>query len=262
MKKMAMVAVAAMLVTPALAADLQLSIVRTDCRPTFGANTMIQFDILGELTGSANEGLAAFGFDLSATLDGEDFDVTSATVTAPSPEMDAFAVRGLRNPAGYGGTPINGVLVQIGAGQNTINNPGPIPPFPEGDVDFGIGLNGPQVLASVSIVLEQTPTDRYVFNVGNGFATVIKEGEVDPPQMVEAVGDVTGAALEVAPLACPLDIDEDLQINPVDSGLVQSRFGCAVGTGDCDCDRADIDGDGQVNPVDSGLVQSGFGVCP
>jgi hypothetical protein len=262
MRKIAIVAMAAMLVSPALAADLQLSIVRTDCRPTFGANTTIQFDILGELTGSANEGLAAFGFDLSAQLDGQDFDVTSATVTAPSPAMDAFAVRGLRNPAGFGGTPIGGVLVQIGAGQNTINNPGPIPPFPQGDVDFGIGVGGPQVLASVSIILSQTPADRYVFTVSNGFGNVIKEGEVDPPQMVEAIENVTNAMLEVAPLACPLDIDEDRQINPVDSGLVQSRFGCAVGTGDCDCDRVDIDGDGQVNPVDSGLVQSGFGVCP
>ena len=262
MKKVAFVALAALLVSPALAADLQLSIVRTDCRPTFGGTTMIQFDILGELTGSANEGLAAFGFDLSAQLDGEDFDVTSATGTAPSPEMDAFAIRGLRNPAGYFGTPIGLVLVQIGAGQNTINNPGPIPPFPEGDVDFGIGLSGPQVLASFSIILTDTPADRYVFTVSNGFGNVIKEGEVDPPQMVEAIENVTDATLEIVPLACPLDYDNDQQINPVDSGLVQAQFGCAVGTGDCDCDRADIDGDGQVNPVDSGLVQASFGVCP
>ena len=262
MKKMAIVALAAMLVTPVLAGDLELSIVRTDCRPTFGGTTMIQFDILGELTGSANEGLAAFGFDLSAQLDGEDFDVTSATGTAPSPEMDAFAIRGLRNPAGYFGTPIGLVLVQIGAGQNTINNPGPIPPFPEGDVDFGIGLSGPQVLASFSIILTDTPADRYVFTVSNGFGNVIKEGEVDPPQMVEAIENVTDATLEIVPLACPLDYDDDQQINPVDSGLVQAQFGCAVGTGDCDCDRADIDGDGQVNPVDSGLVQASFGACP
>ncbi len=60
MKKVAIVALAALLVSPALAADLELSIVRTDCRPTFGGTTMIQFDILGEVTGSANEGLAAF----------------------------------------------------------------------------------------------------------------------------------------------------------------------------------------------------------
>ncbi len=173
------------------------------------------------------------------------------------------AVRGLRNPAGYGGTAVGDVLVQIGAGQNTIDNPGPVPPFPDGDVDFWIGLNGPELLASVSIILSATPADRYVFTVGNGAAFVIKEGEVDPPLAVEVAASVTGATLDIVPLSCPLDYDGDGQINSVDSGLVQAQFGCLVGTGDCDCDRADMDGDGAVNPVDSGLVQASFGIpCP
>lgn len=249
-------------VSSASAIDLVLTLERVDCRPTFGENSKIQFNVLGELTGGPSEGLAAFGFDLSATLDGQAFVVTGATVTAPSPSMDAFAERGLRNPAGYGGTPIGANLVQIGAGQNTINNPGPTPPFPIGPVDFGIGTNGPQVLASVEIILTATPADKYVFTVSNGFANVIRDGEQDPPQKVDPVDNVTVATLDVAPVACLWDVDDNTVVNPVDVGLVQSKFGCAVGTGDCDCDRTDIDGNGVVNPVDSGLVQSKFGPCP
>lgn len=61
---------------------------------------------------------------------------------------------------------------------------------------------------------------------------------------------------------CEFDIDNDAQINSVDSGLVQSNFGCEVGTGDEECDRCDIDLNCVVNPVDSGLVQGAFGTCP
>lgn len=62
--------------------------------------------------------------------------------------------------------------------------------------------------------------------------------------------------------ACPADMDGDGVVNPFDSNFVKARFGCAVGTGDEDCDRADIDGDGVVNPFDSNAVMANFGPCP
>ena len=63
--------------------------------------------------------------------------------------------------------------------------------------------------------------------------------------------------------ACEWDIDNDGQINPVDVGIVQSKFGCLVGTGIEWCDESDVDKDCMVNPVDSGLVQQHFGeLCP
>ena len=57
---------------------------------------------------------------------------------------------------------------------------------------------------------------------------------------------------------CDGDVDGDGQVNPVDSGLVQSVFGS---TDQQDLCNYDIDCDGQINPVDAGIVQSLFGTC-
>ena len=57
---------------------------------------------------------------------------------------------------------------------------------------------------------------------------------------------------------CDGDVDGDAQVNPVDSGLVQSAFGSAEEQDLC---NYDVDCDGQINPVDSGIVQSLFGTC-
>jgi hypothetical protein len=57
---------------------------------------------------------------------------------------------------------------------------------------------------------------------------------------------------------CDGDTDGDGQVNPVDSGLVQSAFGS---TDEADLCQYDMDCDGQINPVDSGIVQSLFGSC-
>ena len=80
---------------------------------------------------------------------------------------------------------------------------------------------------------------------------------------VDEVSVDAGAVGEWSCTRCIWDLDGDGQINPVDSGLVQAQFGCMVGTGKEECDKADIDGDCQVNPVDAGLVQAHFGtLCP
>ena len=57
---------------------------------------------------------------------------------------------------------------------------------------------------------------------------------------------------------CDGDVDGDGQVNPVDSGLVQSVFGSADQQDLC---NYDLDCDGQINPVDAGIVQSLFGTC-
>jgi hypothetical protein len=57
---------------------------------------------------------------------------------------------------------------------------------------------------------------------------------------------------------CDGDVDGDGQVNPVDSGLVQSAFGSTDDQALC---NYDLDCDGQINPVDSGIVQSLFGTC-
>lgn len=56
--------------------------------------------------------------------------------------------------------------------------------------------------------------------------------------------------------ACAGDIDGNGQVNPVDVGLIQSKFGSTDSEDLC---HFDVDCDGRINPVDSGIVQSLFG---
>jgi hypothetical protein len=58
--------------------------------------------------------------------------------------------------------------------------------------------------------------------------------------------------------ACDGDVDGNGVVNPVDQGLVQSKFGSLDEQDLC---NYDIDCNGVINPVDSGLVQSLFGTC-
>ena len=60
---------------------------------------------------------------------------------------------------------------------------------------------------------------------------------------------------------CDCDTDRDGQVNPVDSGLVQSAFCIGESCTDDALCNYDVDCDGQINPVDSGIVQSLFGTC-
>jgi hypothetical protein len=72
------------------------------------------------------------------------------------------------------------------------------------------------------------------------------------------VFDLAPACIRDPEWVCDGDVDGDGQVNPVDSGLVQSAFGS---TNDQDLCNYDLDCDGQINPVDSGIVQSLFGTC-
>jgi len=62
--------------------------------------------------------------------------------------------------------------------------------------------------------------------------------------------------------ACEGDANGDGIVDPLDSGYVLARLGCAVGSGDPQCDAADANGDGVVDPLDSGFVMARFGACP
>ena len=50
-----------------------------------------------------------------------------------------------------------------------------------------------------------------------------------------------------------------VDVDPLDSGYVLSRFGCDVAGGDLDCVLADINNSGDVDPLDFGAVLSRFG---
>ena len=243
----------------ASATDLTLSINRTDCRLTWPM--MVQFEVKGLLSDVDNMGLGAFGFDLSATKDGGDFDLTTGiTSVEGGPAVEAFSLRGLTNPEGFGGTAMaDGRLAQIGGGQNTIDNPGGNPPYPYGDVDFNIG-HAEVVLALVEVNLAEEGV--YVFAVNAGFANVMDPDQVEAPYMVTMVVNVSEDALTVQPMLCPWDLTGDTVVNPLDGNRVKDNYGCAVNTGDCECDKCDFTGDSIVNPLDLNRVKDHYGPCP
>ena len=89
-------------------------------------------------------------------------------------------------------------------------------------------------------------------------------GEYDA-QVTNACGSVLSdpASLTVEDCTeCEGDANGDGLVDPLDSGFVLARFGCAVGTGDPNCDTADMNGDGLVDPLDAGYVLARFGPCP
>ena len=84
-----------------------------------------------------------------------------------------------------------------------------------------------------------------------------KDGDPDSIRGI-TTGPISGGCTRNPMWVCDGDVDGDGQVNPVDSGLVQSAFGS---TDDQDLCNYDVDCDGLINPVDSGLVQSLFGRC-
>ncbi|MCH8241874.1 MAG: hypothetical protein IH897_04585 [Planctomycetes bacterium] len=149
----------------------------------------LNYRVLAELGDSANQGIALIGFDLE--FDGGSLDPASSPVDG---SMDSMKKPdGLTNPAGYGGTPDSGKLLQVGGGANTIMNgqvpctgdadcPGtsciggvcdPVAAFPVGTVVIGIGLPGsPQVVAEGVLNIPDV-AGVYTLAATNVFANVI-----------------------------------------------------------------------------------------
>ncbi|MCH8148458.1 MAG: hypothetical protein IH987_10760, partial [Planctomycetes bacterium] len=85
----------------------------------------VHYQIVGILSDDANQGLALVGFDL--VFDGGDLAQADEPDGEPTPGCDNPMVNfalpwGLSNPAGFGGTVLDGDLIQVGGGQNTIMN--------------------------------------------------------------------------------------------------------------------------------------------
>ena len=102
--------------------------------------------------------------------------------------------------------------------------------------------------------------DFFGFSVAIGAGTAIVGAYGDDDN-----GSGSGSAY-VFDLACPTDCEGDANgdglVDPLDSGFVLARFGCAVGAGDPMCDTADMNGDGLVDPLDLGFILARFGECP
>jgi photosystem II stability/assembly factor-like uncharacterized protein len=70
-----------------------------------------------------------------------------------------------------------------------------------------------------------------------------------------------GGCLREPAWVCDGDVDGDGQVNPVDSGLVQSAFCSGEDCTEEALCQYDLDCDAQLNPVDAGIVQSLFATC-
>lgn len=188
----------AALAVPGLASDLNLSITSGGSNGILvGPGGVVSYDVTGELSDAANEGLALFAVDL--VFDGGDLAQAAAPASDP---MQRFASpMGLNNPAGFGGTVIGGDLIQVGGGQNTIANT--FAPQPSGMVVTGVAQPGaPEVLVSGMLTAPMTP-GVYVLTATNVVANVIREGETGTPfWAVDPVTDSSVTSLEIVVLDC------------------------------------------------------------
>ncbi len=153
-------------------------------------DAVIDYKIVAELCDPDDElddGLALWGADLEMVVPAEADAIELDAVTLPCDgSMDSFSTvdhesnttnDGLNNPAGYGGTPFEGRLLQIGGAQNTIRNDTNDPP--NGDVVENVG-HSEIVLAEGSVTIpREADTGVYVLTLSNVFASVIVEGQID-----------------------------------------------------------------------------------
>ena len=140
-----------------------------------GPGDAVPYDVVGELSDNLNEGLAMFSLDLAFSGG----PLLPASEPASSPMVNFDKPAGLTNPAGFGGTPVAGVLRQVGGAQNTINNS--IAPYPLGTVATGVAQNGgPDVLVSGTLT---TPykVGTYALTPSGVLANVIRLGETGTP---------------------------------------------------------------------------------
>lgn len=146
----------------------------------------VDYEVVGILSDTNNEGLALFGFTLA--FDGGDL----MQASAPAGDItDGFvSPNGINNPAGFGGTIINGDLVQVGGGQNTIKNTIDNAPFPIGMTVY-TGLGHSEVVLATGSLTVPNGSDGEMFElaVSDVFANVIKQGETGMPfYKTEAAG--------------------------------------------------------------------------
>ncbi len=183
-------------------------------------NPTATLDVVGHLTQEANLGLAFFAYDLRVTGP-QPVNLSTAAVVSPTADVASF-----RQPLGYSiafeGTPSGDDLLQLGGGQNTINNvPGQTPfvPFPGGAVVFNVGQDpAGVVMHQVTLTLPGSVNIGDVFTVelipNSLFANMISAFN-DPDYVVDEVVDrIVGASATITVAsACETIAPEILHAN-------------------------------------------------
>jgi hypothetical protein len=163
------------------------------------AGSVVNYEVVGELSDNLNEGLALVLVDLSFTGG----PLTQANEPTELPMTNFDRPDGVTNPAGFGGTVIDGVVVQAGGSQNTIKNTVDNAPFPIGTVIMDVAAPGsPQVLLTGSLTAPMA-AGTYMLTASNIQASVIRAGEdgTSPFWAVDlaGTGTVVNLSIEVVP---------------------------------------------------------------
>lgn len=200
-KFLALTATMALVATPAMAADLNISVESSGLNSIkVGPGDVVNFDVIGELTDALNEGIALAACDFAFT--GGPLD----PLVAGAGMLTFVRNDGITNPAGWCTPNVpgrEGEEVQCGGGQNTILNFAGNAEFPVGAVVTGIAQPGsPELLMTGSLT---APLDDgvYVVSAFNCFGNVIKQGETGIPHWAtEPFGEGTITNLTVEVTSC------------------------------------------------------------
>ena len=215
----------------------------------------VQYEVTGVLSDANNEGLAAVLFDLA--FSGGALEPANTPESGP---MLSFALPlGLTNPAGYGGTPTDGVLVQVGGAQNTTNNTPDDAPFPIGQVVTGVA-HQPVVLAT-GTVTPPAALGKYTLSLSNLVANVIKQGEDGVPVWAveqAGVGVIANLTVEVTTMCKDNSACDDAYACTFDQCLDGSCANDEAAYGDLAGKGGSCGPDGIVDLQDIFAVLNGF----
>lgn len=173
---------------------------------TVARGAEVRYEVVGLLSDDANEGLALVGFDL--VFDGGDLIPADEPFGEPTPGCENPMINftkpwGITNPAGYGGTVIDGNLIQVGGGQNTINNTLENLGVLMGPVLTGVAQPsgcGPAVLVT-GTVTAPLADGTYLLAIMELFANIIVQGETGEGFWATAsagVGTLTNLRIKVS----------------------------------------------------------------
>lgn len=161
---------------PAFAANLNLRLQSGGISfVTVAPGAVVPWTLVGELSDNANEGLALFSVDLSWSGGV----LSPAAAPASSPMLNFARPAGVNNPAGFGGTPSAGKLVQVGGAQNTIASS--FAPYPIGTVITGVAWPGQPVGLATGQLTAPSQPGTYSLSASNLVANVIRQGETGTP---------------------------------------------------------------------------------
>jgi len=130
---------------------------------------LVRYEVSVRSRDAQTEGLAMVACDLS--FDGGALSPLDVPTAGPMTQFVSPA--GMSNPAGFGGTPSGGDLLQVGGAMNTINNS--FAPQPNGSVVTGLGVGSNLVVAEGTLTAPLTP-GIYTVTLSDPMANVISLG--------------------------------------------------------------------------------------